>query len=81
MSQFTREHPATDDDGIKPLELSRQDRRKMYAMLDANLPPRITRIEMALAVVVPSNVALLWKVFGEPTPVKAVTSLIQTFFG
>lgn len=78
MTAKGRSSPSGDED-VKPLELCREDRRKLYGLLDAEVSRRISRMELALAVIVPSNLALLWKVFGEPAPATVGSALIHLF--
>lgn len=76
----------------KPVELCRDDRRKLYALLDAGVPAtlrglerKLNRQDKLLAVLVPANAALLWKVFGGPAPpaapVEAIAVAVLRFFG
>ncbi len=74
----------------QPVKLCRDDRRKLYQLLDADVPARLealqskmNRQDKLLAVLVPANAALLWKVFGGPTPpappVEAIAVAILRF--
>jgi hypothetical protein len=65
-----------DTDREKAVELCEDDKRKLYALLDADLPARSRRLEMgmvALFVMSGSQVAAL---LGGPNPVTALLRLI-----
>lgn len=78
MPAPARSTPSGDEE-VQPLELCKEDRRKLYGLLDAEVPRRIARMELALAVLVPSNAALLWKVFGSPGPAEVGAAFISLF--
>lgn len=56
MATKTRSTPSGTED-IKPLALCKEDRRKLYGLLDADVPARVRRIEIAVYVVVAVNAA------------------------
>lgn len=51
-----RSVPSGDED-VKPLELCREDRRKLYGLLDADLPARFRRIEITVYVLLATAAA------------------------
>lgn len=51
-----RSTPSGTED-IKPLALCKEDRRKLYGLLDADVPTRVRRIEIAVYVIVAVNAA------------------------
>ncbi len=72
---------------VQSIKLCREDRRKLYGLLDADVPKQLEKLEeklskqqLALAVLVPANAALLWKVFGSPTPPEVGSALIHLLF-
>jgi hypothetical protein len=56
MPTKARSTPSGDED-VKPLELCREDRRKLYGLLDADLPTRIRRMEIAVYAVLAAAAA------------------------
>lgn len=71
---------------VEPIELCREDRKKLYRLLDADVPAklekmqeRLGRQDKLLAVLVPANAALLWKVFGSPAPAQIGSAFIRLF--
>lgn len=81
-----RTEPSGSDD-VQPLELCKDDRRKLYGILDADVPTKLEKLaeragrqEKALAVLSASNALLLWKVLGSPAPSEVASSLVRLIF-
>lgn len=73
-----RESVPSGDEDVKPLELCRQDRKKLYGLLEADLPRRTKRIEyMLIGLLASSGVRLLGGVPIEQAP----TALFRFLFG
>ncbi len=75
---------------VRTLKLCRDDRRKLYGLLDADVPRQLSKMEgrlgrqdKLLAVLSFTNGLLLWKVLGSPTPplTEAAGAMIRLFFG
>jgi hypothetical protein len=69
---------------VQPIKLCREDRRKLYGLLDADLPGKLANLESKLsrqdkllAVLSFTNGLLLWKVLGSPTPPEVGTALVH----
>lgn len=74
-------------ENVKPLELSTDDRRKLYGLLDADVPRRLEQIverssrqDKLLAVLSFTNALLLWKVLGSPAPAEVGAALVHLIF-
>jgi hypothetical protein len=58
MPHSDREVPSGTED-VKPLELCKEDRRKLYGLLEADVPVRLRRIEIAVYAVLATAAARL----------------------
>lgn len=72
---------------VRPLELCKEDRRKLYGLLEADLPrgikqlgERMNRQDKLLAVLSASNAVLVWKVLGSPAPSEVGAALVRLIF-
>ena len=75
MPARARSTPSGDED-VKPLELCKEDRRKLYGLLDADAPARLRRIELGGIAL---TVAVASPKIGGPSVAQLTGAVIQLF--